>query len=194
MSAAGISAEDAAGVLAAAEPVLHRAQVDAAYGCLARDIQAALAGHSPLVLVCMVGGMIPAAELLSRMQMQLEVDYVHATRYRGGTSGHDVQWRVSPSRSLHGRHVLVVDDILDEGHTLAAILHGVRAAGAASVRSAVLVEKCHDRRVAGLAADFTGAQVPDRYVFGCGMDYKGWHRQLPAIYAVAEPAASGRMA
>lgn len=192
MSVPGISAVQAAQVLAASEPVLDCAQVQAAYGRLARDIQAALAASSPLVLVCMVGGMIPAAELLSRMQMQLEVDYVHATRYRGDTSGHDMQWIVAPSRALHGRHVLLVDDILDEGHTLAAILERVRAAGAASVRSAVLVEKSHDRRVPGLTADFVGAQVPDRYVFGCGMDFKGWHRQLPAIHAVAAPAAKER--
>ena len=182
-----ISAEEAARVLAAAETVLSREQVEAAYARLARDIQLVLAHSSPLVLVCMVGGMIPAVELLSRMNIPLEFDYVHATRYRGGTSGHEVQWRVAPSPALRGRHVLVVDDILDEGHTLAAILHGVRAAGAASVRSAVLVEKCHGRRVPGLAADFVGAEVPDRYVFGCGMDYKGWHRQLPAIHALAQP-------
>jgi hypoxanthine phosphoribosyltransferase len=189
VSEPGSSAADAARILAAAEAVLDRAQVQAAYARMAHDIQAAWPDASPLVLVCMVGGMIPAVELLSRMPMQLEVDYVHATRYRGGISGHDVQWLVAPSRALHERHVLVIDDILDEGHTLAAILNRVRAAGALSVRSAVLVEKCHDRRVPGLAADFVGAQVPDRYVFGCGMDYKGWHRQLPAIYAVAAQQA-----
>ncbi len=185
MSGPRISAEEAARVLAAADRVLSAEQVDAAYDRLAAGIQAALDGTSPLVLVSMVGGMIPAACLLARMNMALELDYVHATRYRGGTSGHDVEWRVFPSRPLTGRHVLVVDDILDEGYTLAAVLARVRAGGAASVRTAVLVEKAHGRRAPGLHADFTGLECPDRYVFGCGMDYKGWHRQLPAIYAVA---------
>ena len=87
---------------------------------------------------------------------------------------------------MRGRHVLVVDDILDEGHTLGAIMDTLRELETASVQSAVLVDKIHDRRVEGVQADFFQLQVPDRYVFGCGMDYKGWYRQLPAIYAVAD--------
>ena len=180
------SEQEAAEVLAHAECVLSDEQVHAAYDRLASDIQRVLGGTSPIILVCMVGGFIPAAGLLARMDMALEVDYLHATRYRGGLCGHEIQWRTVPAASLRARHVLLVDDILDEGYTLAAIINAVRARGAASVRSVVLVEKCHDRRVPGLAAEFVGAQVPDRYVFGCGMDYKGWHRQLPAIYAAAE--------
>jgi len=186
VSTGAISAGQAAAVLARAERVVCAARIVEAYDELGGRIQAALGGASPVVLVCMVGGMIPAAELLRRMEMALEVDYVHATRYRSGTSGHEVQWLVTPRIPLDGRDVLVLDDILDEGHTLAAIVAAVRAAGAASVRSAVLVEKCHARRAPGAAADFAGVQVPDRYVFGCGMDYKGWHRQLRDIYAAAE--------
>jgi hypoxanthine phosphoribosyltransferase len=177
---------EAAQVLIEAECILSEVQVHAAYDRLSSDIQRVLGGTSPIILVCMVGGLIPAAGLLARMDMALEVDYLHATRYRGGLRGHEVQWRVTPSSALRGRQVLLVDDILDEGYTLAETINAVRACGAASVHSAVLVEKCHDRRVPGLNAEFVGAQVPDRYVFGCGMDYKGWHRQLPAIYAVAE--------
>jgi hypoxanthine phosphoribosyltransferase len=177
---------EAVQVLANADCVLSEAQVYAAYDQLANDIQTVLSGTSPIILVCMVGGLIPAAGLLARMDMALEVDYLHATRYRGGLRGHEIQWRTMPSSALQARHVLLVDDILDEGYTLVETIHAVRARGAASVRSAVLVEKCHERRVPGLSAEFVGAQVPDRYVFGCGMDYKGWHRQLPAIYAVAE--------
>jgi hypoxanthine phosphoribosyltransferase len=178
------SAEEAARVLADAEVVLTCAEVDAAYARLADRIQDLYAADSPVVLACMVGGLIPTVELLKRIRVPLELDYVHATRYREGTRGHQVEWRVAPPPRVRGRHVLVVDDILDEGHTLAAILAALREAGALDVRSAVLVEKRHDRRAPGLRADFVGGQVPDRYVFGCGMDYKGWHRQLPAIYAL----------
>ena len=186
MTTSRATAADAARVLATADMVLTAGQVDEAYSRMATAIQLTLGGTSPLVLACMVGGLIPAAGLLGRMQMELEIGYVHATRYRGGTSGHDVEWRVPPPPGLEGRHVLVVDDILDEGYTLAAIVDAVREAGAASVRSAVLVEKRHGRKAPALEADFTGLECPDRYVFGCGMDYKGWHRQLPAIYAVAD--------
>jgi len=189
MSPQSISAEQAARVLARADRVITPGQVSDAYDELAANIHCALADSSPMVLVAMVGGMIAASGLLARMSMQLELGYVHATRYRGGTSGHDVQWRAPPPPGVHARHVLVVDDILDEGYTLAAVLRAVRDAGAASVRSAVLVEKRHGRRAPGLEADFVGLEVPDRYVFGCGMDYKGWHRQLPAIYAAADEDA-----
>ena len=188
MSAAA-SAEEAARVPADAEVVLPAAAVDAAYARMAHAIQDCFAGQTPVVLACMIGGLIPTVELLRRIEMPLELDYVHATRYRQGTSGHEVEWRVPPPARVRGRQVLVVDDILDEGHTLAAILAALRDAGAAEVHSAVLVEKRHERRVPGLGADFVGGSVPDRYVFGCGMDYKGWHRQLPAIHAVAGEAS-----
>jgi hypoxanthine phosphoribosyltransferase len=189
MSAHPISAVQAAGVLERADRVITPGQVADAYDALAANIQSVLADASPIVLVAMVGGLIPASGLLARMSMQLELGYVHATRYRGGTSGHEVQWRAPPPPGVHGRNVLLVDDILDEGYTLAAVLRALREAGSASVRSAVLVEKRHGRRAPGLQADFVGLEVPDRYVFGCGMDYKGWHRQLPAIYAAADEDA-----
>lgn len=189
MASKTITAEQAAAVLSRAERVITPGQVLDAYDDLAERIQQATHGTSPVVLAAMVGGMIPAAQLLTRMKMQLEMDYLHATRYRGGTQGHDVEWFRAPGAKLVGRHVVVVDDILDEGYTLAAMLDAVRAAGAASVRSAVLVEKRHARRAPGFEADFVGLEVPDRYVFGCGMDYKGWHRQLPAIYAAADEDA-----
>ena len=96
----------------------------------------------------------------------------------------DLQWIARPQTPLQGRTVVVVDDILDEGHTLAAILDYCREQGAEAVYSVVLVDKIHDRRVNGLKADFHGLVVEDRYVFGQGMDYKGFHRNLPGIYAV----------
>jgi len=166
--------------------LLHSAEeVSAAYDHMARDIERALGKLNPVILVVMVGGMIPAAQLLHRLEMPLEIDYIHATRYRDGLNGHALEWRIRPSDTLRGRNVLVVDDILDEGHTLRAIVSALHELGAASVFSAVLVDKIHERRVAGMQADFSGLKVPDRYVFGCGMDYKSWFRQLPAIYAVA---------
>ena len=80
--------------------------------------------------------------------------------------------------------VLIVDDILDEGLTLDAIVGYCRQQGAKEVHSAVLVEKNHARRANHISATFTGLQVDDRYVFGCGMDYKGYMRNLPEIYAI----------
>ncbi len=179
------NAGEARAVLRDAQRLHSAEEVSAAYDHMARDIEAALSELTPVILVVMVGGMIPAVQLLQRLEMPLEIDYIHATRYREGLNGHALEWRIRPRDGLRGRHVLVVDDILDEGHTLRAIVSALRELGAASVYSAVLVDKIHDRRVAGMQADFSGLKVPDRYVFGCGMDYKSWFRQLPAIYAVA---------
>ncbi|MBA1148852.1 hypoxanthine-guanine phosphoribosyltransferase [Ectothiorhodospiraceae bacterium WFHF3C12] len=160
------------------------AAVERALDALAASISARLASDNPLVLGVMVGALIPLGKLLPRLRFPLEVDYIHATRYRGDTTGSDLVWLARPQTSLHGRSVLVLDDILDEGHTLAGILDWCRLEGASQVHTAVLVNKRHDRRYRGLEADFVGLEVDDRYVFGAGMDYKGRFRNLDAIYAV----------
>ena len=176
--------EQARQVLQEADELYSAAEVAAAYDDLARRIGERLGADNPLFLCVLTGGIIPAGQLLTRLEFPLEVDYLHATRYRGETRGRDLQWLARPQTPLHGRVVVVVDDILDEGHTLASILEYCRQEGAAAVYSVVLVEKHHDRRVPGLAADFHGLDVEDRYVFGQGMDYKGYHRNLPGIHAV----------
>ena len=174
------------GVLGRAEMLADEAAVAQALARMAQEIGRDLAGRDPLVLAVMLGGLVPTAWLLQRLAFPLQLDYVHATRYRGGTRGGPaIDWIARPRTPLAGRVVLVVDDILDEGHTLAAILADCRARGALDVRSAVLVEKMHLRRVAGLRADYTGLRVEDRYLFGCGMDYHEHHRQHAAIYALA---------
>jgi len=108
---------------------------------------------------------------------------VHPTRYGQATSGGVLSWRAAPSLALRGRIVLVVDDILDEGTTLAAIQERVRQLGAEACYTAVLAEKMHGRTKAA-QADFVALSVPDRFVFGFGMDVRGAWRNLPAIYAM----------
>lgn len=169
-----------------AEKIFEASDVADAYDRMALRITDEIAGTTPVVLCVMVGGLIPTAELIRRFDFPLELDYLHATRYRGETSGGDLVWKVSPSTNLADRTVLVVDDILDEGHTLAAVLQALRAQQPRRLLTAALLEKRHQRRVPGLQADFVGLEAPDRYVFGCGMDYKGYWRQLDGIYALAE--------
>lgn len=120
-----------------------------------------------------------------RLPFPLQVDYMHATRYRMETSGADLDWRVAPEAALTGREVLIIDDILDEGKTLAEIIKYCQKKGAANVYTAVLVDKLHDRKaVKGFKADFSGLEAADRFLFGYGMDYKGYWRNAPGIYAV----------
>lgn len=172
-------------VLERAELLHDRAAVERALDRMASEINDRFAGDVVLYLPVLQGGLIPAGMLAPRLSVALEQDYVHATRYRGDTTGHELIWRSKPMVPVAGRHVLVMDDILDEGLTLKAILEWCREQGARSVASAVLVEKKHERREAGVAADFVGLEVPDRYVFGCGLDYRERFRNLPGIYALA---------
>lgn len=181
-----ITAEQAKAVLAQANELYNEEQVNRALDRMAAAISAELADRDPIVICVMTGGLIPTGHLLTRLNFPLHIDYLHASRYRGATSGGELHWVTRPSMPLAGRTLLVVDDILDEGLTLAAIVAYLCEQGAAAVYSAVLVEKLHDRRTAGVSADFTGIEVDDRYVFGCGMDYHGYHRNLPGIYAVRE--------
>jgi len=141
----------------------------------------------PLFITIMHGGMPFAAQLafaLGERDLDVELEYLHATRYRGNNQGGELVWKHRPATALYGRRVLIADDILDEGHTLLAIQQHCQAEGAASVRIAVLAHKRHERRAPGIGADYIGLEVPDRYVFGYGMDWNGHGRNLPAIYAL----------
>ena len=172
-------------VFAESDIVWSENDVTGALNRMAADIDAALGDRNPVVLCVMLGGLIPAARLLERFNFPLELDYLHATRYRGGTEGHDLNWKARPATALANREVLIIDDILDEGVTLRGVIDFCREEGARSVYSAVLVDKQHGRPKALDRADFTGLEVEDRYVFGCGMDYKGSFRNLRSIHAVA---------
>ena len=161
------------------------ATVEAALDSMAEAITARLADRNPLVYAVMNGGLIFAGRILPRLPFPLEVAYLHATRYGHALQGTLLDWRVRPTQDLRDRTVLVLDDILDEGHTLKAIIEHLKEEGAAEVLSAVLVHKLHDRKATpGMRADFSGLDIADRFLFGCGMDYKGYWRNAPGIYAV----------
>ena len=160
-------------------------QVDAAVRRVAAEIEAKLGGSYPLVLAVMGGAVVFAGQLLPLLRFPIDFDYVHASRYGAATRGAGIEWRVSPPGIVKDRAVLVVDDILDHGQTMAAIRDRLLELGARSVHSAVLVEK----RLAvkkPIHADFIGLEIPDRFVFGCGMDAKGFWRNLPEIRAMRE--------
>jgi len=179
-------AEEARRALEESDCVVSAAAVTAAYDSLAARINAEYRQLNPLIMGVMIGGLVPVAEILRRLEFAFELDYLHATRYRGATTGGGLVWKRQPEADLQGRHVLVVDDILDEGHTLVAVRAALQERSPASLKVAVLTEKRHDRRARGAHAEFIGCSVPDRYVFGSGMDYKGYWRQLPGIHALRE--------
>lgn len=175
--------DEARRLLAEADLICPEDEVQDAIDRLAGEIADALADSYPLVLTVMSGAVVFAGQLLPRLRFPLECDYLHATRYGDALAGSALRWLAEPRLPLAGRTVLVLDDILDEGITLAAIKARLLDMGAARCLLAVLAEK-DTGRAKPVAADFTGLRLPDRFVFGCGMDAREAWRNLPAIYAV----------
>ena len=167
-----------------ADLIYSSTEVEAAIEKMAEDITQALADKNPILLCLMIGGVVPTGKLLPLLNFPLQVEYVHATRYQGKTNGGALHWIRKPSLSLQDRHVLIVDDILDEGRTLAAMVEECKSNQAKTVQTAVLADKQLNRERSFKQADFTGLMVPNRYVFGYGMDYKEYLRNAPGIYAV----------
>ena len=170
-------------VLETAERIHAEADVDKALDRMALAIRDAVGRDNPIMMVVMNGALVFAGHLLPRLTFPLEVDYVHATRYRGELTGGEITWAAGPSLPVAGRTIVLLDDILDEGVTLAALADTLQARGAAAVLKAVLVTKTRTR-AAGLEADFSALDGPDRYFFGCGMDYNGFLRNTKEIYAL----------
>ncbi|MBT1071332.1 hypoxanthine-guanine phosphoribosyltransferase [Pelotalea chapellei] len=172
-------------VLSDADLLASEEEIDAAIKRLASEITASLGDANPIAMCIMNGGLIFAGQLLTRLVFPMQVDYVHATRYGHEINGANLNWTVRPQLEIAGRTVLLLDDILDEGVTLAAIADYCYKQGASKVLMAVLVEKLHLRKVTpGMKADFSGIEIGDRFLFGYGLDYKGYWRNAPGIYAV----------
>lgn len=168
--------------------LIHDAEaIDAALERMAQAINGRFGDDADLVMITIMnGGMIPAAELSLKLVAPLTMDYVHATRYLNETGRDTVDWLAHPRSPLSERSVLIIDDILDEGFTLKAVTEWCLQQGASEVATAAMVRKQHGRVTDGVDADFVGLEVPDVYVFGYGMDYRGGLRHLRAIYGLPE--------
>jgi hypoxanthine phosphoribosyltransferase len=178
-----LSNQQARDILHQAELIVSADEVRAAVGRVAREINAALTDAHPLVLSVMGGAVVFSGQLLPLLTFPLDFDYVHVSRYGGDLQGGALRWKVEPHENVRGKVVLVLDDILDEGGTMAAIRQRVMELGAAGFYSAVFADKLNGM-AKPVRADFVGVEVPNRFVFGFGMDVHGAWRNLPAIYAV----------
>ena len=175
--------EEAQRILDTAEQIISATEVSQTVERMAADINAALGGKYPLVLSVMGGAVVFTGQLLPLLKFPLDFDYLHVSRYNNETQGGQVNWKVAPRENVQGRVVLVLDDILDEGITLAAIRERIMEQGAKAFYSAVFADK-NIGRSKPISADFVGVTLPNRYVFGFGMDVNGAWRNLPAIYAI----------
>lgn len=176
---------EALALLDTADLVCPEAEVRDALERLAREITVQLKDEFPVVLAVMGGAAVFCGHLLPMLQFPLEFGAIEVTRYGNTTQGREITWRLAPRDNVAGRAVLVLDDILDEGITLGAIHAKLFELGAAKVLSAVFADKDLGR-AKPIAADFVGLTVPNRYVFGFGMDAFGLWRNLPAIYALKD--------
>ncbi|MCW4629955.1 MULTISPECIES: hypoxanthine-guanine phosphoribosyltransferase [Marinomonas] len=172
-------------ILDEADCLVDEVKLNEALDKMASQISADLADKMPLVLCVMNGGLIPTAALIERLHFPLELDYIHATRYGMETEGASLNWLSYPQTSLKNRHILVIDDIFDQGHTLQAIVEWLEQQGSSSVYTATVINKLHDRKT-NMTPDYIGTEVADRFLFGYGMDYKGFFRNLKGIYAIKD--------
>jgi len=166
-----------------AELIYSQAEVEQSLDRMAAEITARLAGSNPLILCAMIGGLVTCGKLLTRLHFPLQVDYIHVSRYQNRNHGGDIVWLGRKPENLAGRNILIVDDILDQGYTMQAIVAFCYQAKAAQVLTSVLLDKAAARKI-DISPDFAGFSVADRYLFGCGMDYKSYLRNAPGIYAV----------
>jgi len=169
-----------------AEKLFSMPEVQDSITCIAKDM-ACLADSNPLVLPMMNGGLFFAGQLLPQLNFPLQCDYIHVTRYHETTSGSDLHWERMPSQSLDGRTVVLLDDILDEGITLESVTAYCEEQGAKKVVSAVLTRKERNSEpIASFKPDWWGLPLPDCYCFGCGLDYKGYWRNAPGLFALRD--------
>ncbi len=181
-----MSPEQARATLRDADCLFSRDAVETAIDRLAERTAEVLKHRNPLVLGVMNGGVVLMGGLLTRWSFPMQVDYLHATRYRGGTrGGEQLHWLAHPQTPIAGRTVVIVDDILDGGVTLEGIRAFCEEQGAEEVIAIVLVEKENPERDPSITVDFAALEAPNRYLFGYGMDYQDYLRNAPGIFAVA---------
>jgi hypoxanthine phosphoribosyltransferase len=176
-------------LLARGEELVSPAAVQAAVSKVADVLNARFdnddTGDFPLVLGVMGGAVVFTGHLLPQLRFPLEFDYIHVTRYGDHDRGGEVVWKVIPRQDVTGRTIIVVDDILDEGETLAHVKQRLLGMGAAEVILAVFADK-DLRRAKPVQADIVGLTIPNRFVVGFGMDAHGYWRNLPGLWVIRE--------
>lgn len=181
-----ITFEEAQDIIAQSEEIISASEIQNAYDAMGKAITYDLELSDPLVLVVMNGALIPAGQLLTRLNFPFQIGYLHASRYNGKLEGTSLNWIAQPSVDVKDRVVLLVEDIFDEGTTLKEIVRVLNEMGAQVVYTAALLNKVHDRKPKDFKVNYIGVDCPDRYIFGCGMDYHEYWRNLPGIWALKE--------
>ncbi|SNB46019.1 hypoxanthine phosphoribosyltransferase [Geobacter sp. DSM 9736] len=157
---------------------------------LAAEVSADYAGRELLVIVVLQGAFMFAADLVRKLTVPLNLDFVRIASYQGTESTGKPVTTMQLKSYARGRHLLVVEDIVDTGISLSALLRDLQEEGPASLRVCTLIDK-HERRRADVRVDYAGIVCESGFVVGYGLDLNGDWRQLPDIYH-AEPVSAGR--
>jgi hypoxanthine phosphoribosyltransferase len=176
--------EEAQQIHSKADLLFDQIAVEQGIATLASRVAKDCENDFPLVLCVMNGGLYLTGQLLRHWEFPLTVDYVHATRYRLATLGKDVLWKAYPQNDLKDRHVIIIDDIFDQGYTLEEVKSYCLKHGAKKCTSVFLIRKTHDRKKADIQPDYIGLECGDCYVYGAGMDLNGHFRNLSSIHFV----------
>jgi len=170
-------------ILKEADCLHDKNEVEQALDKMAFAIEQEYHDKNPIIICVLTGAIIAMGHILTRLNIPLQIDYIHATRYNNGVTGGAIKYIAEPVLELENRHILLCDDILDEGKTLIEITKYCELKKAKSIKTAVLFNKLHSRKE-NIKADFIGLDIEDRYVFGYGMDYKSYLRNVSGVYAV----------
>jgi len=167
------------------ECIVSNKEMEEIYRGLAVYLQLLVNQFSCVVMPLMYGGIYPFVHLTEMVYGAFETDHIHAVRYRNEIGGQLTMKRY-PQADLVGKMVVIIDDIFDEGKTLKELVTRLEERGMEQHRTICIFNKLHNRKVKGFKPDYVGRDVPDLYVFGCGMDYRGSFRSLPYLMAVPE--------
>jgi hypoxanthine phosphoribosyltransferase len=166
--------------------IFSASQIKAAVENMGLELEAKIKNKNAILISVMNGGIMITSDLLRSIDCDVRLDYLQVARYRDKTVGGSLHWLKEPQLSLENQTVVLVDDIYDEGYTMEELVSYCRKHGASEVITAVLLLKKKLTPQVALKPDIFGLEVIDRYVYGYGMDYQGYLRNVPAIYAISE--------
>ncbi len=165
---------------AVAEELVSEEQLRAIVARLAEEIADEYRDKNPLIVGILVGSFVFVADLVRALDFPLEVAFVCAASYGQSTVAGELALKLDLDTEVAGRHLIVVDDILDTGRTLSKLTEMFVERGAASVRTCCVLDK-PSRREVSFDADFVGMEIPDQFVVGYGLDYAQSYRNLPFV-------------
>jgi len=167
-------------------PFITAEQIAERVAQLGKDVTASYEGSDPLVCICVLkGAFLFYSDVIRKIGRDIEVDFVRLASYGTGTSrGEDIVFSKDLEISIEGKDVLVIEDIVDTGHSMDFLLHVLRRRNPKSLKICALIDK-HERREKDITVDFPGFKLNDGFIVGYGLDYSERYRELDGIYELS---------